>query len=92
MSDTIVDVKLNGTIVGMGCTPGAKGYWLVASDGSVYAFGNAGFHGSRNGKALRKPIVGILVTPSGNGYWLYAADGGIFAYGDAPFHGTIRPV
>ena len=92
MSNQIVDVKLNGTIVGMACTPEAKGYWLVASDGSVYCFGNAEFYGSMNGKHLSKPVTGILATPTGLGYWLYAADGGIFAYGDAPFHGTTHPV
>ena len=32
----------------MAPTPTGKGYWLVASDGGVFAFGDAGFHGAAN--------------------------------------------
>jgi hypothetical protein len=31
----------------------------VASDGGIFAFGNAAFDGSMGGKALNAPIVGI---------------------------------
>ena len=34
---------LNKPIVGMAATPDGDGYWLVASDGGVFAFGDAGF-------------------------------------------------
>ena len=30
----------------MAATPDGGGYWLVASDGGIFAFGDAGFHGS----------------------------------------------
>ena len=30
----------------MATTPDGKGYWLLASDGGIFAFGDAGFHGS----------------------------------------------
>ena len=33
-------------IVGMAATPSGHGYWLVASDGGIFAFGDAGFLGS----------------------------------------------
>lgn len=33
-------------IVGIVRTPDAQGYWLVGEDGGVFAFGDAGFHGS----------------------------------------------
>jgi hypothetical protein len=36
-----------------------KGYWLVASDGGVFAYGDAGFFGSHGGKPLNQPIVGM---------------------------------
>ena len=69
-------------------TPDGKGYWLVASDGGIFAFGDAGFYGSTGRLPLNKPIVGIAATPDGNGYWLVASDGGIFAFGDAGFYGS----
>jgi hypothetical protein len=72
-------------------TPG-DGYWLVASDGGIFAFGDAVFHGSTGDVPLNQPIVGMAATPSGNGYWLVASDGGIFAFGDAVFHGSTGDV
>jgi hypothetical protein len=64
------------------------GYWLVASDGGIFGFGDATFHGSTGSMHLNRPIVGIAATPSGKGYWLVASDGGIFGFGDATFHGS----
>jgi Cu/Zn superoxide dismutase len=66
----------------------AAGYWLVASDGGIFAYGDASFLGSTGGMKLAKPVVGMAATPSGDGYWVVASDGGIFAYGDAPFLGS----
>jgi hypothetical protein len=66
----------------------APGYWLVASDGGIFAEGSAGFHGSLGNIVLNKPIVGMAATPSGNGYWLVASDGGVFTEGDAKFYGS----
>jgi hypothetical protein len=63
-------------------------YWLVASDGGVFSFGNAQFFGSTGGTPLNKPVVGMAATASGNGYWLVASDGGIFNYGGAGFFGS----
>ena len=64
------------------------GYWTVARDGGVFAFGDAQFLGSMGGKPLNKPVVGIAGTADAGGYWLVASDGGIFAFGDAPFYGS----
>ncbi len=36
-------------VVGMAATPDGKGYWEVASDGGIFAFGDARFHGSDGG-------------------------------------------
>jgi len=71
-----------------------QGYYMVASDGGVFAFGGAVFHGSMGGKPLDKPIVSMTTTPDGGGYWLVASDGGIFAFGNAPFFGSMggRPL
>jgi hypothetical protein len=65
-----------------------EGYWLVASDGGIFNYGDASFYGSTGGIALAKPIVGMAATPDGKGYWLVASDGGIFAFGDAHFYGS----
>jgi predicted chitinase len=73
----------------MAATASGGGYWLVAADGGVFAFGDAGFYGSMGGKPLSQPVVGMAATPSGRGYWLVAGDGGVFSFGDAGFHGSM---
>ena len=81
---------LNQLVVGMTQTSDGGGYWLVASDGGVFAFGDARFFGSTVGEGvhLNEPIVGMAATPDDKGYWLVAADGGVFAFGDATYHGS----
>jgi hypothetical protein len=79
---------LNAPIVGMAPTPDGGGYWMVGSDGGVYASGDAQFYGSTGSLHLNKPIVGMAATPDGKGYWFVGSDGGIFAYGDAQFYGS----
>ena len=69
----------------------ASGYWEVASDGGIFAFG-VPFYGSTGSIRLNRPVVGMAPTPSGNGYWLVASDGGIFAFGDAVFHGSTGAI
>ena len=64
------------------------GYWTAASDGGIFAFGGAGFHGSAAALPLGAPVVALAPTSDDQGYWMVAADGGIFAFGDAPFYGS----
>ena len=75
------------------------GYWLVASDGGIFAFGNAGYFGSIPGAGLNPagsglphsldaPIVGMVPSSDGGGYFMVASDGGVFAFGDARFEGS----
>ena len=66
-----------------------SGYWLVGTDGGVFAFGSALFSGSAGGIHLVAPVVALAPTPTGRGYWLVASDGGVFAYGDAQFFGSM---
>ena len=67
--------------------PGGGGYWLVASDGGIFAFGDAAFFGSTGSMRLNRPVVGMAAAPGGGGYWLVASDGGLFSFG-APFEGA----
>jgi hypothetical protein len=66
----------------------ATGYWLVASDGGIFSFGDARFFGSTGNIRLNRPIVAMAAFPTGQGYWLAASDGGVFAFGDARFLGS----
>ena len=90
---------LQRPVVGVSPTANEAGYWLVASDGGVFAFGNAGYYGSIPGAglapagsglphSLNAPIVGIVPSSDGGGYFMVASDGGVFAFGDARFAGS----
>jgi hypothetical protein len=64
-----------------------SGYWLVASDGGVFAFG-APFFGSLGGTTLSAPVVGISSSATGAGYYLVGADSAVYAYGNAEYLGA----
>ncbi|MGH2705581.1 MAG: hypothetical protein ACRDJ4_10950 [Actinomycetota bacterium] len=66
----------------------SQGYWTVASDGGVFAFGNAAFLGSTGGIALAEPVVAMAPGRTPGGYWMVASDGGVFSFGDACFLGS----
>jgi hypothetical protein len=86
---TVTNRSDSGTVTCAGCFRViGQGYWMVASDGGIFAYGDARNVGSPDPATLNKPIVTMAATPSGNGYWLAASDGGIFTYGDAPFLGS----
>jgi hypothetical protein len=84
--------QLGAPLVGIAGTPLGRGYWLAGSDGGIFTFGNARFHGSTGNLRLKQPVVGIAGTPSGKGYWLVAYDGGVFTFGDARFHGSTGAI
>ncbi len=84
--------NLNQPIVGMATTPSDGGYWMVATDGGIFSYGDANFYGSTGAIHLNKPIVGMAATPDGKGYWMVASDGGIFSFGDAAFYGSTGAI
>jgi len=79
----------DGRPVGMVATGDGKGYWIVDSDGGVFAFGDAVFCGSMGGRPLNAPVVGMARVPGAAGYWLVAADGGVFSFGAAAYGGSM---
>jgi hypothetical protein len=85
-------LPLNKPVVGMTPTSDGQGYWLVASDGGIFDYGDAGFFGSAGSIHLNQPIVGMSVSPGGQGYTLVASDGGVFNYGDSQFYGSLPGV
>ena len=66
----VLSSPLHAPVVGMAATPDGKGYWLVASDGGIFSFGDAPFLGSEGGAARGASAVGIAATPHGGGYWI----------------------
>src|SRR5439155_4970067 len=68
---------------------GRSGYWLVAADGGVFAFGDAAFHGSLGGVDLPSPAVAVVSAPSGKCYWMVTADGPVFPFGGATSQGSM---
>jgi hypothetical protein len=65
----------------MAATPDGRGYWLVASDGGIFAFGDAQFEGSAGSLTLNEPVDGMAAT----------GDGGIFNYGSAQIFSYTTP-
>jgi hypothetical protein len=80
--------RLNGPVLDSVATPSGQGYWMVASDGGIFTFGDAKFYGSMGGKRLNQPVMSMAADPDGVGYWLVASDGGIFAF-EAEFRGSM---
>src|SRR5664280_2947671 len=62
--------RLAAPMVTMAATPSGHGYWMVASDGGIFAFGDASFLGSMGGQPIADPIAAIVATPDGQGLWL----------------------
>jgi hypothetical protein len=69
-----------------------EGYWTDASDGGIFTYGSAVFHGSMGGQHLNAAMVGMAETPGPGGYWEVASDGGIFSFGNAPFYGSTGSI
>jgi len=79
---------LNQPVVGVVPSGDQQGYWMVASDGGIFSYGDAHFYGSTGNIRLNRPVVGLAPTRDQRGYWLVASDGGVFSFGDAVFHGS----
>jgi lipoprotein-anchoring transpeptidase ErfK/SrfK len=65
----------------MASSPSGAGYWLVAADGGIFAFGDAPFLGSHLRTSPDADAVGIAASPDGDGYWVAHLDGRVVAFG-----------
>ena len=84
--------SLSAPIVGMVPSTNRRGYFMVASDGGVFAFGDAKFEGSCPGiGGCVGAAVAVMPDRSGNGYWLVTNAGRVYAFGDAPPYGSPGP-
>ncbi len=80
--------KLNAPVVGMVPSSDGKGYFMVASDGGVFAFGDAHFAGSCPGiGGCTGAAVAVMPDATGAGYWLVTSSGHVYTFGDAPYFG-----
>jgi hypothetical protein len=84
----IASAPLTG-YVGIAPSSDGNGYWIAKTDGGVFSYGDAAFHGSAGGSPINQPAIAISATGDGGGYYLAATDGGVFSYGDAAFHGSM---
>ena len=84
--------SLDAPIVGMVPSYDDHGYFMVASDGGVFAFGDAAFEGSCPGiGGCSGAAVAVMPYQSGHGYWLVTATGHVYSFGDAPLLGSPGP-
>jgi Stage II sporulation protein len=80
------------TLAGDQPSGGVGGYWVNATDGGIFSFGNAQFYGSTGSIRLNQPVVAIASTHDAAGYWEVATDGGVFSFGDASFLGSTGSI
>jgi len=81
--------SLNAPIVGMVPSIDDNGYFMVASDGGVFAFGDAQFAGSCPGiGGCSGSAVAVMPDATGDGYWLVTSTGSVYTFGDAPYFGA----
>ena len=90
-------MHLNQPIIGMMPGPGGHGYFLVASDGGMFSYGDTNFYGSLGGVPIKHPIVAAATTPSDDGYWMTDGTGLVSNFGSADYFGSapsplFRPI
>jgi hypothetical protein len=73
----------------MASTPDGGGYWLVAADGGVFAFGDATFRGSLGASRPGAPVAALAAVPTGGGYTLVTSTGDVFTFGTARYLGGM---
>lgn len=77
---------LGAPIVAVASTPSGHGYYQVAANGRVFAFGDARFFGGVSVLPSTVRIAAMAVDPAAPGYWLVSSDGRVFAFGAAKYY------
>jgi hypothetical protein len=71
-------------------TVDGRGYWILLSNGTVDAYGDANaFGGPVGDMGGVDSATAIFTTADGGGYWVVSADGGVYAFGDATGDGSL---
>ena len=84
----------NAPVVGIVPSRDGGGYFMVAADGGVFAFGDAHFAGSCPGiGGCSGSAVDVMPDASGNGYWIVTNTGNVYGFQGrrlpgSPCHGT----
>jgi hypothetical protein len=71
--------------------PAGSGYWMLSSDGHVYAFGDAETFESPAGALGAALAVDLEPTAPGDGYWVLDQRGRVHTYRAASHFGDLRP-
>jgi hypothetical protein len=83
------NLTLSQPVVAMSSAPDLKGYYFVARDGGVFAYGSAKFQGSVPGAGVHVGnIAAMAADPATGGYWVVGNDGGVYSF-NAPFFGSL---
>jgi PKD repeat protein len=86
---TVGRPALAAPIVAMVPSTDGGGYFMVAADGGIFAFGDAHFAGSCPGiGGCAGRAVAVVPDASGDGYWLVTDGGTVTPFGDAPRLGS----
>src|SRR5581483_2066323 len=78
--------------VQMASGPDSSYYWVLGSDGGIFAFPSPGapFYGSAAGLLpAGTTAVAIAARPQGDGYWIVNNVGQVYAFGGAPYRGNV---
>jgi hypothetical protein len=70
-------------------TPDGQGYWMLGSDGGIFTFGDAVYHGSLRSGPSATPVAAMAATPDGGGYWLLDPDAWNYSFANPPPLGTF---
>jgi hypothetical protein len=72
-------------------TSDGEGYWVLLSDGGVFAYGDAVNFGAPSSAAFigLDAATAIFATSRGGGYWVSSAQGAVSNFEDAPNDGGM---
>jgi hypothetical protein len=85
-ADSGLPNSLEAPIVGIVSSNDGQGYFMVASDGGVFAFGDATFAGSCPGiGGCSGAAVAVVPGQEYQGYWLVTATGHVYDFGVPKF-------